>query len=175
MPDWIKEMEVAEIGSVKISDFENFYSYTIFNGKQKINSKFFIDSIDIAKKWLDMERKHPQLRLARKAISVAPTIKDSGMCLMQIWQGIESLFEISQELSFRVSLLLSLLVGEERKEVYDASRVSYTIRSNVAHGRTVDVTFEQLLRAWHLLVEGMHAIVRRNHLPKEKDLMSELF
>lgn len=175
LPDYIKAFEVPDPGTISISDYENHYSYMMFSGINAIDSNFFDTSVDIAKVWQELEGGNHRIKLARKAISIAPTIKDSGMCLLQIWQGIESLFNHQQELSFRVSLLLSLLLGDERKQTYDASRASYTIRSKVAHGSLADVSDEQLESAWCLLFKGMHAIVRKGRLPKEDELMSELF
>lgn len=172
-----QETPVPPKGSIEFSAYETYYHYFIFHGKHVhvIDKNFFEKSVAIAEKWSTLEANTPLLRLARKAISIAPTINDPSMCLMQIWQGIESFFKQNSELTFRLSLLVALLVGENRREIFENVKSQYKIRSKVAHGDKIVVNDNELVEAWNLLILIIKAIVVRGKLPTEDELMSEIF
>ncbi|MEA4873398.1 MAG: HEPN domain-containing protein [Synergistaceae bacterium] len=170
-----QEMPVPPEGSIEFSAYETYYHNFIFHGEHLIDKKFFEKSVAIAEKWSALEVNTQNLIMARKATSIAPIINDSSMCIMQIWQGIESFFTQNSELTFRLSLLIALLIGENRREVFENVKSQYKIRSKVAHGDKIVVNNNELVEAWNLLISIIKAVVVRGKLPTEDELMSEIF
>jgi hypothetical protein len=54
-----------------------------------------------------------------------------------IWSGIEALFNIDRELTFRLALYIAVItetVGEKRYEKFERVKKLYDIRSKIVHG-----------------------------------------
>lgn len=86
-------------------------------------------------KWLDLEKRTPILRAARRALVKGPLMPELESSILHIWQGIESLFpSISTEITYRTSLLLAELLAplRPRSETYETAKKSYGDRSKIS-------------------------------------------
>jgi Apea-like HEPN len=126
--------------------------------------------------WPEIEAKNNRLAVARLALQTAPIIPDSGSSLLHIWQGIESIFNVSSEVTFRTSILIAQLTSNILKPsiTYDLAKQSYAIRSKAAHGSIKSIGQKEWQDAWHLLTLCVKAIIIRRGLPSGDDLMKEL-
>ncbi len=70
------------------------------------------------------------------------------LAIAQLWSGIESIFSISSELVYRISLLIASLLeprGVARQNRYNQVRKLYGVRSKAVHGE--EVSDEKLAKA----------------------------
>jgi hypothetical protein len=105
--------------------------------------------------------------------------KDHRAAIARLWAGIESLFGISSELVYRISLLASTVVaprGPERLGAFQRLRKLYGIRSKAVHGEplTDDVLRLGLGESFELLRTLLLDAVERDKLRDEADYHSEL-
>lgn len=73
---------------------------------------------------------------AMQALTSFHCVPYANTCLLIAWSGLEALFKTEQELSFRLCLYIAnfLKKGNERQEVFERLRLSYSARSRVTHG-----------------------------------------
>jgi hypothetical protein len=78
----------------------------------------------------------PKFQNAMQALTSFHCIPYASTCLLVSWSGLEALFGVDQEISFRLSLYIAnfLRTGEERPLEFEKLRQSYDDRSRVAHG-----------------------------------------
>ena len=104
-------------------------------------------------------------------------IPDDEASILQMWQGIESLFpSIQSEVTFRLALLISQLCCsvQARRTTYKEAKVLYKTRSQISHGAGSKVDAGDWTAAWALMRLCLRAVLVRGKLPTEEDLMSEL-
>jgi hypothetical protein len=90
---------------------------------------------------LHMERalkfvNEPKFQNAMQALTSFHCIPYSSICLLVAWSGLEALFGVDQEISFRLCLYVAnfLKLGDDRYSEFEKLRRSYGDRSRVAHG-----------------------------------------
>jgi hypothetical protein len=92
-------------------------------------------------------RADARFQFALESMSSSFVESDRRMAVAKLWAGIESLFDVSQELTFRLSLLVAALLeppGQARYDCYRHVRALYSIRSRVVHGgRVTDTELRQ--------------------------------
>jgi hypothetical protein len=78
----------------------------------------------------------PKFQNTMQALTSFHCIPYSSTCLLVAWSGLEALFGVDQEISFRLSLYITnfLRSGDERYPEFQKLRRSYDDRSRVAHG-----------------------------------------
>lgn len=79
----------------------------------------------------------PKFQNAMQALTSFHCIPYASMCLLVAWSGLEALFGVEQEVSFRLSLYVTnfLKSGDnDRQSEFEKLRRSYDDRSRVAHG-----------------------------------------
>jgi hypothetical protein len=78
----------------------------------------------------------PKFQNAMQALTSFHCIPYPSIRLLVAWSGLEALFGVDQELSFRLSLYISnfLKSGVDRYSEFEKLRQSYDSRSRVAHG-----------------------------------------
>lgn len=78
----------------------------------------------------------PKFQNAMQALTSIHCIPYFSMRLLVAWSGLEALFGVDQEISFRLSLYISnfLRAGDDRSPEFERLRRSYDDRSRVAHG-----------------------------------------
>lgn len=151
--------------------------HTIHYKKRELTEAAFQKAAGEWPQWNSLEGSHKELRIAREALQAAPAMKHLSSSILQIWQGIESLFpDVKSELTFRLALLLAQLAAPlgVRKDIYSASRKSYDRRSAIIHGSGKQIEMADWTDAWDLLVLAFRAVLHRKELPTEKFLLQEL-
>ncbi|RUX29268.1 hypothetical protein EOA13_14365 [Mesorhizobium sp. M7A.F.Ca.US.011.01.1.1] len=112
---------------------------------------------------------------AMQALNAYQYIPAANFNFLVSWTGIEALFGISQEISFRISLLLAkYLVDEQperlRQKMYKGS---YDLRSKVAHGSSTKarVQTEQSIFARQTLARCLMRVVENGEPPDEETIL----
>ena len=130
-----------------------------------------------AAKWAALESAHSDLKAARLAFVVAPSIPHIGASLIHLWHGIEALFpDVKSEVSFRLSLLVAQLCRdiEPPRATYKRARVNYNDRSAVAHGRLISVGQPEWTETWELLRMCLRGVLNRGTLPTGEELLESV-
>ena len=96
--------------------------------------------------------------------------------LAVLWTGIEALFDISNELSFRISLCVSKFLAkdnlEEMKKIFDDTRTLYKARSSAVHGSNIKGDSNSLVdKSALLLNELIKKCITINSLPNVNELI----
>jgi hypothetical protein len=105
--------------------------------------------------------------------------KDLRAAISRLWAGIESLFGLSAELVYRISLFGSVglaVRGEERLQAFRRIKASYGIRSKAVHGEPLsdDKLMSGMHDAFDILRSLLLHCVVRGGVPTEDDLYREL-
>ena len=127
--------------------------------------------------WKAIEKEYPIVNIVRRLFNFAPMIPDDEASILQMWQGIESLFpSIQSEVTFRLALLISQLCCsvQARRTTYKEAKVLYKTRSQISHGAGSKVDAGDWTAAWALMRLCLRAVLVRGKLPTEEELMSEL-
>lgn len=107
----------------------------------------------------------PSFRLAFDSAGESPFLKDVRTSIARTWAGIEALFDVQHELSYRLSMYAAVLVADElqqRINIQKRFKSLYTKRSKAVHGASMSA--EDLKRtaceSWRLLCEIIQACMR---------------
>ena len=139
---------------------------------EKINA-----AISKAAQWQHLSQTAKNLTSIQEIAVTAATIMPVSQSHLHIWSGLEALFPtVTAELSFKISLYLSQLIGakSERMSIYEQVRASYNLRSAITHGSRKDITVEEWQSTWGLLMQAVNSILTRGKMPAEKELLSEI-
>jgi len=143
-----------------------------------ITEEQFTNAVRTAESWHTLSKETDSVRALTDAFLASPSLPTHAQSLLHIWTAIESLFpSVNTEVSFRVGMYLTVLCSEpkDRSEFYRKVRAAYGLRSKVAHGALNDVSVDQWDQAWMLLCGCAKSISRRGSVPKESELLDELF
>ena len=93
-----------------------------------------------------------------------------------LWAGIESLFRINNELSFRISLYIAKFLGNkdsnEEKRLFDEVKSLYKSRSSAVHGDNIKGDINSLVtRSATLLNKLIVKCIETNELPNVESLI----
>ena len=124
--------------------------------------------------------KYESFRLALEAVIDWRYTNDARTAIARLWSGIESIFGITSELVFRVSLFSASLLeerGERRKLRFEAIKKLYSLRSKAVHGEPL--SDEKILSAmndsFHLLRELLILTIEKGHVLAIKDFDDAVF
>ena len=122
---------------------------------------------------------HERFRFALEASVDWRYAKDPRAAISRLWAGIESLFGISTELVFRLSLFGSSELaprGPERLAAFKRIKVAYGVRSKAVHGEPIatDKLVAGMNNAFDILRSLILNCVIRGSVPTEDDLYREL-
>lgn len=146
---------------------------------RQLSTATFILAVNDAAKWDAIRARNSVCRLFEKVIVSAPTMPDIGQSLLHIWTGLEALFpKVQTELSFRIALYLAQLqhMHGNRAVFFERARLSYRDRSAIAHGSEPKRKGQRdpWLSGWLIMLETARAIIERNGIPSEEDLVREI-
>lgn len=101
-----------------------------------------------------------RFRLAFDAAGTTPFITDQRSAIAHIWSGIESIFGVQQELSYRIGLYLAVLLEDDtdrRVTVQNDSKRLYGKRSKAVHGAAItEAELREAAQAsWWLLARAV--------------------
>ncbi len=90
----------------------------------------------------------------------------------QLWVGIEAIFEVQFEISYRLPLLAALLLqprGEDCKQLRNHIKKLYNERSKAIHGQEFKNAKEHVHKVRKLLAQLLTKIIEDGHLPTKQD------
>lgn len=94
--------------------------------------------------------------------------------LAVIWSGIESLFNVNTEVSFRISLYIANFLGEneaQAQQIFKQVRKIYSSRSSAVHGnKTKDNLESAVEESANLLTRILRRCAELNKLPDVDNL-----
>ncbi|MCX6611953.1 MAG: HEPN domain-containing protein [Acidobacteria bacterium] len=167
----------SDAGKVEAWPFELSFQCIVVPGALSITGAHFAEASTKAAVWERLLVRFPQLKAIVDAAGAAPMLISRGQSLLHIWSALEALFPtVSTEVSFRIALYIAQLTSEggDRLARYERVRTAYNIRSKVAHGARASVTVDEWSQAWGILMDSLNALSRREHLPSERELLSEI-
>lgn len=95
--------------------------------------------------------------------------------LAVIWSGIESLFNVNTEVSFRISLYIANFLGEsevQAQQIFKQVRKMYSLRSSAVHGnKTKDNLESAVVESANLLNRILRRCAELNRLPDVDNLV----
>lgn len=120
-----------------------------------------------------------QFRFALEAAIDWRYAKDSRAAISRLWAGIESLFGISAELIYRISMYSAALLAErgaERTKQYNQTKKLYGVRSKAVHGDKLsdDQLAHAVAGSFDLLRGLLLHSINRGRVPTESDITSAL-
>lgn len=90
----------------------------------------------------------------------------------QLWVGIEAIFEVQFEISYRLPLLAALMLqprGEDCKLLRNRIKKLYSQRSKAIHGQEFKDAKQHVTDVRQLLASLLSKIIEGGHLPSKKD------
>lgn len=117
----------------------------------------------------------PKFQNAMQALTSFHCIPFASVCLLVAWSGLEALFGVEQEISFRLSLYIAnyLKFGDARRLEFERLRRSYDDRSRVAHGAATKARLVQdnALYTRDVLRECLQRCIETGAFPDAKNLI----
>jgi hypothetical protein len=128
----------------------------------------------------DLAAKSAQFRFALEAAIDWRYARDPRAGLARIWSGIESLFGISAEIVYRLSVISASLLtprGKARKAKYDAIKKLYGVRSKAVHGESMpdDVLIHAMNDSYQVLRELLLLAVAKGRPLSMEDFDEAVF
>jgi hypothetical protein len=122
----------------------------------------------------------PKFRLAVESLTENHFTNSERMVAATIWAGIEALFEIQIELSFRLAVVIASILesrGNSRKELYKRIKKLYGVRSKAVHGGSItgDKLKEHIIEARKLLSKLLCHFIEEGALPSEDEIDNYIF
>jgi hypothetical protein len=112
---------------------------------------------------------------AMQALTSFHCIPYGGVCLVVAWGGLEALFGVDQEISFRLCLYIAnfLASGDDRYAKFEKLRRSYDDRSRVAHGAATKAkaVHEHATFTRDVLRACLAKCIETNSFPNAKELI----
>lgn len=168
----------SEMGTLEAWPFELSFQCTVIPARGVLTADVFRRGVATTETLQKLLQTYPRLEAAVDASLAAPSLGNLAQSLLHIWSALEALFpSVSTEVSFRLALYITQLVstaGQDRPAYHESVRAAYGLRSQIAHGAKRDISFEEWQAAWTLLMDCFNALLRRGHLPSEKELLGEL-
>jgi hypothetical protein len=177
MPEEMRAGFTSNDGKVEAWYMDSTLKLIRASGTDRLSAKHCADMGARLNHWRQIEQQHSLVNIARRILNSAPMLHDMAASILQIWQGIESLFPtVTSEVSFRIALLVAQLCRpiQPQATTYKQVRAAYSVRSKITHGSALAITSGDWSAAWLLLCMCLKAVFERKQLPSEKELMSEL-
>lgn len=121
-----------------------------------------------------------KFRFALEAAVDSRYARDERAALARVWSGIESLFEINHELSFRLSLYIAIILaprGQPQLDLFKKANDLYGLRSKAVHGAQLDAEklTKGLRESWNLLRLLLLDAVLRGAVRSDADIKKAIF
>ncbi|CAL9274056.1 hypothetical protein SUDANB5_02524 [Streptomyces sp. SudanB5_2050] len=130
-------------------------------------------------RWNILRSRYSVCRFLERVLMSSPVVADTGQSLLHVWTGLESIFpKVQSEVSFRLALYLAQLQSPlgDRREFFQRAKKSYGDRSKVAHGGELKSRegVDPWMEAWSILTQTLRAMLDRQQIPTEEELIQEL-
>jgi hypothetical protein len=117
----------------------------------------------------------PKFQNAMQAMTSFHRIPVANMALVTAWSGLEALFDVKQEISFKLGLYITnyLYSGADRASEFEKLKQSYDDRSRVAHGESTKAkaVFENAYYTRDILRACLRKCIEANSFPVPKNLV----
>lgn len=127
-----------------------------------------------------LANKNEKFRYALKVINSWRYCVDLRSAIAIIWAAIESIVDVSSEITYRLSLSLSSLLnvrGETRIRKFKEIKSLYSLRSKVVHGSNIKTAESEtaLTGSFNLLSELISYMIENNKMVNETDFTNAIF
>lgn len=117
----------------------------------------------------------PNFRLATMSLTTYNHHADKRMCAAALWSGIESLFNINAELTYRLSAYVAAFLykrGDKRLAAYKKNKKLYATRSQIVHGASMqdEDLLNHIQETRTVLCECLRTIIKNKKIPTNEDL-----
>ena len=124
--------------------------------------------------------KHEKFRYSIEVINSWRYCVDIKSAIAIIWAAIESIVDVSTEITYRLSLSISSLLcerGEERLLKFKEIKSLYGLRSKVVHGSNIkEAEIEKaLVGSFSLLAELVIFMIENNKMINDEDFQTAIF
>ena len=124
--------------------------------------------------------KHEKFRYSIEVINSWRYCVDMKSAIAIIWAAIESIVDVSTEITYRLSLSISSLLcerGEKRIKKFKEIKSLYGLRSKVVHGSNIkEAEIEKaLLGSFNLLSELITFMIENDKIINDDDFQSAIF
>ncbi len=131
------------------------------------------------KKFNTLSAKDERFRFSLEAAIDWRYAKDPRAAISRIWSGIESIFGIKSELTYRIALLISSILferGPARIDAFQKVKRLYDLRSKAVHGAAVteEVLFTGVFDSYEILRRLLLDSIDRGNLRSEEEYLQEL-
>ena len=121
-----------------------------------------------------------RFRLAVEALCTHQHHPTKRMMAAVLWSGIEALFSIESELSFRIACYAAAVLeprGKSRSDVFKRVKSLYSVRSKAVHGASVtdDELSKHVVEVRNLLSRLLCMFTEAKHLPGRHEFDEALF
>lgn len=121
----------------------------------------------------------PNINLAIESYCTYNQQASIRMSIAALWSGIEAVFKIQGELTFRISLYTAALLGKsgkERKEIFNAMKKLYVFRSKVIHGNYLNdkELLDHCVQAKSILSKLLVLIIENGHAFTQDEIEGKL-
>lgn len=116
--------------------------------------------------------KHTRFNIALDALCSYLHTERDRMKAAQLWVGIEAIFEVQFEISYRLPLLAALMLeprGDDCKQLRNHIKKLYNQRSKAIHGQEFKNAKEHVHEVRQLLASLLTKIIEDGHLPSKHD------
>ena len=122
----------------------------------------------------------PSFRLAVESMATHQHQANDRMMVAMLWSGIESLFSIQIELSFRLATFVATALespGERRRDLYRRMKKLYGVRSKAVHGSKLSVQniHEHVVEVRQILSRLLCSFIEIGKVPSEDEIENWLF
>ncbi len=123
---------------------------------------------------------HEKFRYSLEVLNSWRYCIDLKSAIAIIWAAIESIVDVSSEITYRISLSISSLLysrGKKRIDKFKEIKKLYSLRSKVVHGSNIkDIDIENaLIGSFDLLSELVNYMIENNKMLTEQDFESAIF
>jgi hypothetical protein len=158
---------------VKMLKTESLNELNVENGDIEWIKKYYENANTLA-------FENEKFRYALEVINSWRYCVDVKSAIAILWAAIESIVNVSIEISYRLSLSISSLLyerGDERIQKFKEIKKLYTLRSKVVHGSNLkDSQIEKaLVESFELLSELIVFMIEKNKLIKDIDFENAIF
>lgn len=128
--------------------------------------------------FVDLINKNKSFAFAVECISVHQHQYSNRMIIANLWAGIEAIFQINGELTFRLSMYVAFLLeppGDARLKLFKTMKKMYGFRSKAVHGGHLDEAqiVGHILEVKNILSKILCKIVENNKIYSE-EMMEEI-
>jgi hypothetical protein len=102
-------------------------------------------------------------------------VSDESLALIVAWSGLESLFAIEAEHTFKLGVLISYYLesAQKRKELFDSLKKNYRLRSRFVHGASItrSEAHQSRKETFDVLRRALTKCIETRTLPNDRDIL----